>query len=187
MSIQSMPYDRTSYILVIDDDETLLKFFKIHLNKFFSRIIVVKNAKEAITTLAEKEIDLVISDLRMPRVDGIQLMKKVRNHDPSIPVFLISGAMLEETESEAIEEKADGFLKKPFTIDELHDYVAAGLKCREIYKELYKLIPDKKKFLTIIREESPKLRAIKDDEQKTRIRALLDELKRPNQVRKEAV
>ena len=50
-------YDRTSYILVVDDDNTLLKFFKIHLNKYYSREIVVKNAKEAIDTLREKEID----------------------------------------------------------------------------------------------------------------------------------
>ena len=60
-------------ILIVDDDQTLLKFFKIHLNKFFSRVIVVKNAKEAVETLKSKQIDLVLSDIRMPRVDGLQL------------------------------------------------------------------------------------------------------------------
>ena len=102
MTIQDRTYNRTSYILVVDDDDTLLKFFKIHLNKFFSRVIVVKNAKEAIETLKDKEIDLVISDIKMPRMDGIQLMKKVKNHDPSIPVFLVSGALLNESQQNAI-------------------------------------------------------------------------------------
>ena len=111
--------DKESYILVVDDDETLLKFFKIHLNKFVSKIVVVKNAREAVNLLQEKKIDLVISDIRMPRLDGIQLMKKVKNFDPSIPVFLVSGAMLDDSQIEAVENKADGFLKKPFSIDDL--------------------------------------------------------------------
>ncbi len=103
-------YDTTSYILVVDDDNTLLKFFKIHLNKFFSKVIVVKNAREAAQTLAEKQVDLVLCDIRMPRVNGFQLMRRVRRHDPSIPVLLISGALLtEEQESEAL-LLADGFL-----------------------------------------------------------------------------
>ncbi|NBX24419.1 MAG: hypothetical protein EBR52_10065, partial [Microbacteriaceae bacterium] len=45
------PYDRTSFILVVDDDDSLLKFFKIHLNKFFSRVIVVESAKDALAQL----------------------------------------------------------------------------------------------------------------------------------------
>src|SRR5689334_22808504 len=105
---QKRNYDRTSYILVVDDDNTLLKFFKIHLNKFFSRVIVVKNAKEAIDTLREKEIDLVISDIRMPRMDGLQLMKRVRKHDPSIPMMMISGALLSDEQSKSAEDDADG-------------------------------------------------------------------------------
>lgn len=182
MSTPTVTYDRTTYILVIDDDETLLKFFKIHLNKFFSRIIVVKNAKEAIQTLSEKAIDLVISDIRMPRMDGIQLLKKVRAHDPSIPVFLVSGALLDETQTEAVETKADGFLKKPFSIDELHDFVASGLRCREVYKELIKLQPDRKKFLQLVKDAKPNLRQFKDSSVRDRVEELLTQLRQtPNQ------
>jgi DNA-binding response OmpR family regulator len=77
MSDPKSVYDRTSFILVVEDDETLLKFFKIHLNKFFSKVIVVKNAKEALDTIKEKSIDLVVSDFKMPKMDGIQLLRKV--------------------------------------------------------------------------------------------------------------
>lgn len=176
MTSPTAAYDVNTYILVIDDDETLLKFFKIHLNKFFSRIVVVKNAKDAVTALTEKQIDLVISDIRMPRVDGIQLMKKVRNHDPSIPVFLVSGAMLDEAQMESVDNKADGFLRKPFTIDELHDFVANGLRVREIYKEIYTFVPDKKKFLAVVKDDVPKLRQIKNETDRKRVEALLGEL-----------
>ena len=105
--------EETPLVLVVDDDDTLLKFFKIHLNKFFSKVIVVRNAKEAVAALKEKEIDLVLSDIRMPRMDGIQFMKKVRAHDPTIPVYLVSGALLSPEQTGEIENQADGFLKKP--------------------------------------------------------------------------
>lgn len=144
-------YDRTSYILVVDDDNTLLKFFKIHLNKFFSRVVVVKNAKEAIDMLREKEIDLVLSDIRMPRMDGIQLMKRIRKHDASIPMLLISGALLDEDQIRAADEDADGYLRKPFTVEELHDFIEAGMQLRDKYKKLAEMLPDRKLFRDVLR------------------------------------
>ena len=150
MSSPKKPYDRTSYILVVDDDDTLLKFFKIHLNKFFSRVIVVTSAKEAIATLKEKEIDLVISDIRMPRMDGLQLMKKVRAHDPAIPMFIVSGALLTDEQVEEVKE-ADGYLRKPFSIDDLHSFIDRGMQCRDLLKELNELVGDKKKLNDLVR------------------------------------
>jgi len=147
---QKRAYDRTSYILVVDDDNTLLKFFKIHLNKFFSKVIVVKNAKEAIDTLKEKEIDMVITDIRMPRMDGLQLMKRVRKHDPAIPILLISGALL-NPEQEEKKDEADGYLRKPFAVDDLHSFIDAGMERRERLKKLHELIPDKKVFRDVMR------------------------------------
>ena len=176
MTIQDRTYNRTSYILVVDDDDTLLKFFKIHLNKFFSRVIVVKNAKEAIETLKDKEIDLVISDIKMPRMDGIQLMKKVKNHDPSIPVFLVSGALLNESQQNAIDTKADGYLKKPFGIDELHNFIDRGIQVRDAYKELLEIVQDNKKFLELIQGKR-QLRFIKDEDQRSRAQEIMDHLK----------
>ena len=148
--VDEKDYDRESYILVVDDDDTLLKFFKIHLNKFFSKVVVVQSAKEAVATLKEKEIDFVISDIKMSKTDGLQLLKKVRNFDPSIPVFLISGALLDSNELANIDTKADGFLRKPFTIEELHQLIDKGIKYREAYKELWAVVGEKRKFLELI-------------------------------------
>lgn len=142
-------YDRTSYILIVDDDNTLLKFFKIHLNKFFSKVIVVKNAKEAMDAIKEKEIDLVMSDIRMPRVDGIALVRKIRKHNPSIPLLLVSGALLSEEQEIAVSE-ADGFLRKPFSVDDLHDFINRGLDLRESMKKIFELVSNKKKFMGIM-------------------------------------
>ncbi len=176
MTISDRVYNRSSHILVVDDDDTLLKFFKIHLNKFFSRVLVVHSASDAMDALKEKEIDLVISDIRMPKVDGLQLMKKIKNFDPTIPVFLISGALLDDDQKETVGEKADGYLKKPFTIEELLDYVDRGMKIRDAYKELYAIVQDKKKFLELIQGKR-QFRFIKDEAEREKAQKILEELK----------
>jgi DNA-binding NtrC family response regulator len=169
-------YDRTSYILVVDDDNTLLKFFKIHLNKFFSRVIVVKNAKEAIDTLREKEIDLVLSDIRMPRMDGLQLMKRVRKHDPAIPMLLISGALLSDEQSKSAEDDADGYLRKPFSVDDLHAFIDNGMQLREKYKKLSELLPDKKIIRDVLRGRVKLEKHIEDAAQLTQANEILNDL-----------
>jgi CheY-like chemotaxis protein len=169
-------YDRESYIMVVDDDQTLLKFFKIHLNKFFSRVIVVSNAKEAIDTMKTKQIDLVLSDIKMPRVDGLQLMKKIRNQDASIPVYLISGTLIDDEMQTMIDEYSDGFLKKPFTVDEIHAFIDSGIKKREVLKELALLIDDNKKLLKLIKAKI-KSPGLKDKAAAVKASSLLAQLK----------
>ena len=175
MSQSQQKYDRTSFILVVDDDNTLLKFFKIHLNKFFSKVIVVKNAKEAIESLREKTIDLVISDINMPRMDGFQLMKRVRKHDTSIPVLLISGALLNQDEEDLLNE-ADGYLRKPFNVDQLHDFINNGLLRREKMKQLATLVSDKKQLRNLLKGTVKLEKVIKKDQQ-DEAKALLEEIK----------
>jgi DNA-binding NtrC family response regulator len=150
---KAINYNRESYILVVDDDQTLLKFFKIHLNKFFSRVIVVKSVREALITMKEKQIDLVISDIRMPKTTGLQLIKKVRNHEPTIPVFLISGALLTEDQIQEVDLYADGFLKKPFSVDELHSFIERGLSFRGVYQEMDQLINNRKFFVDFLKKK----------------------------------
>lgn len=174
MSQSQQKYDRTSFILVVDDDNTLLKFFKIHLNKFFSKVIVVKNAKEAIEALREKTIDLVISDINMPRMDGFQLMKRVRKHDTAIPVLLISGALLNKDEEDLLNE-ADGYLRKPFDVDQLHDFINNGLTRREKMKQLATLVSDKKQLRNLLKGTVKVEKVIKKDQQ-DEAKALLDEI-----------
>ena len=174
MSRAKPHYDRNSFILVVDDDRTLLKFFKIHLNKFFSRVIVVKNAREAISSLREKAIDLIITDINMPGTDGFQLQKKVRKNDSSIPVLLISGALLDPSEEELLDD-ADGYLRKPFTIDQLHSFISDGLTRREIMKELATLVADKKQLRNLIKGKIPLAKAVKKPHQK-KARLLLKSL-----------
>lgn len=141
----SRPYDRTSHILIVDDDDTLLKFFKIHLNKFFSRVIVVENAKDALDAIRDKDIDMLLTDVRMPKIDGLQLMQKVRKNHPNLPILMISGEPMSKEQQDAI-DTADGFLSKPFSIDQLNDFIHRGIDLRQTYQELSTLLKDPKKL-----------------------------------------
>jgi DNA-binding NtrC family response regulator len=171
-------YDRNSYILVVDDDNTLLKFFKIHLNKFFSRVIVVKNAKEAIEAMRVKDIDLVISDIRMPRMDGLQLMGRVRRHDGGIPVMLISGGLLTDAELAVAETEADGFLRKPFSVDDLHAFLDKGMAMRGKYVRLGEFLQDKTQIRKLLVGRAKLEKLIKPDVKIDAVKALLREIKK---------
>ncbi len=150
VSSSKMAFDRISYVLVVDDDSTLLKFFKIHLNKFFSHVLVVKNAKEAIETLSKQVVDLVISDIKMPRTTGVQLAKKVKTEFPSIPFLLITGMPLTDTQILEYSEVSDGLLRKPFAVDELHKVIENGLKKRDLLRKLEEIIQDKKILFDLV-------------------------------------
>ena len=139
------PYDRESNVLIVDDDSTLLKFFKIHLNKFFSRVVVVESAKAALAAMKERDMDLVLTDVRMPKIDGLELFSKIRKQHPDIPVLLISGEPM-TGDQQGIVESADGFLSKPFTIDELNEYMGRGIDLRNAMKALIPHLKDKKKI-----------------------------------------
>jgi DNA-binding NtrC family response regulator len=160
------PYDRTSHILIVDDDDTLLKFFKIHLNKFFSKVLVVENAKEAMDAIKTKEIDMVLTDIRMPKVDGLQLMQKIQKSRPDLPILLISGEPMTD-EQQQIVDLADGFLSKPFSVDQLNAYINHGIDKRMILKDLSNCLKDPlkiRKSLTAQPKDLAKL--TKKDEQK---------------------
>lgn len=167
--------DRENYILIVDDDNTLLKFFKIHLNKFFSKILVAKSATDALELLKTKEIDLIISDFKMPRVDGIQFMKKAKKHDPLIPFLFISGALLTETQKGNIDAMSDGYLKKPFSIDELHEFITTGLEKRDKLVSFSEIIEDKKKVKDFLAGKAS-LKRIKDQNLREQAEQLLSEL-----------
>lgn len=171
-------YDRESYVLIIDDDDTLLKFFKIHLNKFFSKVIVVRNAQEALATLKEKEVDLVISDIRMPKIDGIQLLRKIRRGHPSVPVYLISGALLDDSKMKTIDRHADGFLRKPFSIDDLHSMIQLGMVKRQKLKDLGELITDTEQLRNILNGRASVNKFLVDASKQSEAKELITELRK---------
>src|SRR3954468_19521113 len=83
-------YDRDSRILIVDSDEVLAKFFKIHLNKFFSKVFVTGNAREALEWFKKEAFDLVITETTLPRASSQQFVKRLRKMDSRVPIILMT-------------------------------------------------------------------------------------------------
>ncbi len=169
------PYDRESHVLIVDDDSTLLKFFKIHLNKFFSKVIVVENGKEALATMKEKEIDLIVSDVRMPRLDGLELLQKVRKNHPDIPFLLFSGEPMSDDQQEKI-ALSDGFIAKGFSVDELNHFIEGGIDLRYAFKSLLPLLKDPKKIREAIAADSKHIKKFFKPDDFAKSQSILEEI-----------
>ncbi len=110
--------------LIVDDEEDLRDILELMLSRMGVDVVSASNGKEALVHLKENTFDLVISDISMPIMDGVSLLKELRNsRDLSQPHFLfISGGIeFDETKQALINSQSDGMISKPFQADQILD------------------------------------------------------------------
>jgi putative two-component system response regulator len=117
-----------THVLVIDDEAVVRGLMQEILCEAGYSVQTAATAEEAAEHLATSEIDLVVSDIVMPDLSGLELLEAVRLHRPSLPVVLVTGADTYENLNEALTRGADGLVSKPFTHTALRDAVAAALE-----------------------------------------------------------
>lgn len=111
-------------ILVVDDDPQLRLLLVDTLQTIGYEAVGVADGIEALSALRTRPPDLVISDISMPRMDGIELATRMRQDFPGTGILLITGVATEETERKARSEKlCDGYLAKPFRIDRIESMI----------------------------------------------------------------
>lgn len=109
-------------ILIIEDDPTLRSLFKRFLGSKGYSILLAENGKEGLRLLREKHPDLVITDIMMPEMDGLELLMAIRNGHDSVPVIAISGGMRSLPVNFLQNAKVMGarhVFEKPVSLDEL--------------------------------------------------------------------
>lgn len=107
-------------ILVVEDDILLLKTLEFKLIKEGYIVVTLKNGFDAIEYLKENEPDLIVTDIMMPFINGLEIISFVRNEKKSkVPIIVLSSAGLEKTVLEAFQLGADDFVTKPFSPNEL--------------------------------------------------------------------
>ena len=109
-------------VMVVDDDQTFREMLADALR--FDEYIpcAVSSGEEALRELERGEVDAVITDIKMPGMDGITLLKQIKEQYSDLPVILITAFMSdEEAEKHSLENLADGFLKKPFRVEKIVD------------------------------------------------------------------
>jgi DNA-binding response OmpR family regulator len=106
-------------ILVIDDDATVRRSLEIALKRNGYEVDVAETGKEAIKKSKTKPYNLALIDIRLPDMDGIELLTKMRESVPKMVKIIITGYPSQENAVQAVNRDADGYLVKPYTIEEL--------------------------------------------------------------------
>jgi CheY-like chemotaxis protein len=110
-------------ILIVDDNEVVRSMMTKILGASGYKVTAVGDGQEAVDELSCRQPDLVLSDIQMPRLDGCQVCRwmKSREETRNIPIVLVSG--LADTSDRARSAGADGFLMKPFLLDDLYGQI----------------------------------------------------------------
>jgi DNA-binding response OmpR family regulator len=115
--------DRKS-ILVVDDEMSIRKFVRIVLEEQNFQVFEAHDARAALSMIAVKEFDLVISDVRMPKISGIDLLKEVKRQQAGCPVLLVTGVPEVDDALECMKLGAVEYLTKPIDLDRFYSTVA---------------------------------------------------------------
>jgi CheY-like chemotaxis protein len=117
-------------ILLVDDQDELRRLFRRTLSKAGHVVFCAANGREAIQLAREETFDIVISDVRMPDMGGVELLRALHARDPDLPVLLVSGSPDLDTAMKAVEYGAFEYLVKPVPFDKLRQSAARAIELR---------------------------------------------------------
>lgn len=106
-------------VLVVDDDPEVLVVVSLALELFGYSVTPALNGRSALEKLRGKRFDLMVTDLMMDEMDGIELLKRTKRHYPATKVILMTGFYDPELILEAIQNQADDYVLKPFSLEVL--------------------------------------------------------------------
>ncbi|HLP61572.1 MAG TPA: sigma-54 dependent transcriptional regulator [Candidatus Deferrimicrobium sp.] len=140
-------------ILVIDDDPSIRNMLAIVLKKAGYDVTCTESGKTSLEKLKKESFDLIISDIKMPDINGIDLLKKIKSITPEIPVIMITAYASANDAVEAMKLGAEDYVTKPFNLDELKIIIDRAIYKTNIEKENIELksrLTDKEKFENIV-------------------------------------
>ena len=130
----------TERILVVDDEPNMLRLLKtILMDKTGYEVSTTNNPLEVSKLLQESPYDLVVTDLKMPLVDGIDLIGIVKNIEAAMPIIVITAYGTIETAEEAIQKGAYDFITKPFRKETILITIKRALEWKQMQGELAEL------------------------------------------------
>ena len=115
-------------VLLLDDEPIVGKRLKPALAKIGCQVEIFVNPKEALDRIGEKEFDIVITDIRMDNIDGLQVLEHVVKKSGRTKVIMITGYAMMAVAREAMDKGAFDFIAKPFTPDDLRKIIAKAAK-----------------------------------------------------------
>ena len=122
-------------ILVVDDEQSLREVLSIMLKRAGYAVTIAMDGEDAVELLQKEIFDLVITDLRMPKVDGMEVLKAVKSTSPETVVLIITAFASADSAVEAMKQGAYDYLTKPFQVDEVQLIIRNALEKRRLTTE----------------------------------------------------
>jgi two-component system response regulator PilR (NtrC family) len=151
-------------ILVADDEQSMREFLDIMLKKEGYKVSLASNGEEVVKLIDNDLFDLVLLDIRMPKLDGISTLKKIKAISPETIVIMITAYASADTAIKAMKEGAYDYITKPFKVEEIKLIIKNALEKITLQKEnilLKQVVRDRYHFGNII-GQSPKMMALYD-------------------------
>lgn len=123
LAVRTMCRIQTSRVLVVDDEEIARQNMEYILRKEGHQVATAANGMEALERVKSQEFDLVVTDLKMDRMDGLQLLDSVKQLSPHTDVVMVTGYATVGTAVEALRKGAAHYLSKPLKLDELRQTI----------------------------------------------------------------
>jgi two-component system response regulator HydG len=154
--------DKRSKILVVEDDPEMLALVSEHLEGEGYAVVGTPQGIQAVARVRAEEFDAVLTDLKMPGVDGMEVLKATREVRPSVPVILVTAFGTIETAIQAIRQGAYDYITKPFALEEISLLVGKALEDRRLRAENLRLrqeLEDRYRFENLL-GKSPAMHAV---------------------------
>ncbi len=127
LAVRIIKQSRRYRILVVDDEVRTRKNLDHVLTKEGYEVYTAANGEQALDVLHEKPVDLLVTDLKMDRIDGMELLQRARQDDPSVQVIVITGYATVPSAIEAMKKGTFHYITKPFKLEEIRSSVKAAL------------------------------------------------------------
>ena len=122
-------------VLIIEDDKDITELVEIHLRDFGYSLDKAFDGESGLSKALSGSYDLVLLDLMLPKLEGLEVCKKIREQNKALPIIMITSRSEEMDKILGLELGADDYIVKPFSIRELIARVKANLRSKEAIKE----------------------------------------------------
>lgn len=130
--------ESTKYILAVDDEPSMLRLLEISLRQAGYQPLTAKDGRDALDIINTKKVDCVVTDLHMPRMDGLQLLKEIRKTDAELPVIIVTAQGEIKSAIEAMKSGASDYILRPFDLVELELAIKRALSvCRLVVENRF--------------------------------------------------
>ncbi len=115
-------------ILIVDDEDRLLRVLRLGLPEHGFKVLTASNGQEALKILFDKQVDVVVTDIRMPIMDGVELIYEMERLDIKLPILVTTAHADIDTAIKALKHGACDYIRKPFSVEELVESVKKAIE-----------------------------------------------------------